>query len=93
MKTKTKGFVTYKKCAYGGPEFHFQVCDMSELGYATVIAHTIEFEIPDDFNPVATQVAQLEEEKRRCRAAFQARITQIERQIQSLLAIEHVEVA
>lgn len=86
MKATIKGFVTSNY-----DEYQFFTCEMKEYGYATVMPYSIEVEIPDAFDPAAAQVALLEAEKQKARAEFQARITEIDRQIQSLLAIEHVE--
>ena len=93
MKVIIKGFI---HCCndgwsdgYGyGFRFHFFSCDMGEHGYINVMPHEIEIEVPDDFDPRPQQVAALEAEKQKARAEFQKRVTEIDRQIQSLLAIE-----
>lgn len=51
------------------------------------------FEAPEDFDPVSKQIDALKAEKAQAMADFQARVTEIDRQIQSLLAIEHTEVS
>lgn len=91
MKVTIKGFINYRKTLYGESEcdYYFQQCDMSEYGYVTVRPHEIEVEVPDDFDPRPQQIAALEAEKQKARAEFHARVTEIDRQIQSLLAIEH----
>lgn len=56
--------------------------------YVKVSDHQFTLEVPDDFDPRAGYVANLEREKERLSAEFQARVTEINAQIQSLLAIE-----
>ena len=90
MKVTIKGFISYKKDGWSkGNDYHFYKHDMSEHGYVTVMPHEIAVEVPDDFDPRPQQVAALEAEKQKARAEFHARVTEIDRQIQSLLAIEH----
>ena len=90
MKVTIKGFINYKKDDwFEWNDYHFNKYDMSEQGYVTVMPHEIEIEVPDDFDPRPQQVAALEAEKQKARAEFQKRVTEIDRQIQSLLAIEH----
>ena len=90
MKVTIKGFINYRNDGWReGYDYRFHQCDMSEHGYVTVMPHEIEVEVPDDFDPRQQQVAALEAEKQKARADFQRRVTEIDRQIQSLLAIEH----
>lgn len=86
MKTTIKGFI-----AHCEGEYRFFAAEMQEYGYTTVMPYSIEVEIPDAFDPTAAQVAMLEAAKQKARADFQARVTELDRQIQSLLAIEHKE--
>lgn len=93
MKIELKGYLFCR--LYGGKtEFELLPWDCRAWDEATrdsrvfVKEHTITVEVPDDFDPRPQQVAALEAEKQKARAAFQARITEIDRQIQSLLAIE-----
>ena len=55
--------------------------------YVKVSDHQFTLEVPDDFDPRAGYVANLEREKERLAAAFRARVTEIDAQIQSLLAL------
>ena len=59
------------------------------ITWTEVVHQTAYFDVPDDFDPRPQQVAALEAEKQKARAEFHARVTEIDRQIQSLLAIEH----
>ena len=90
MKVTIKGFINYKKDDWcEGGDYHFYKYDMSKHGYVAVMPHEIAVEVPDDFDPRPQQVSALEAEKQKARAEFHARVTEIDRQIQSLLAIEH----
>lgn len=83
-----------------GPEYSFHTSDTlggSEYwrDHALVGPHEIIAEIPDSFDPRQQLVKNLEAEKRRLKAEFGKRVTEIDRQIQTYLAIEvrHSEVA
>ena len=90
MKVTIKGFINYKKDDWcEGNDYHFNKYDMTQHGYINVMPHEIEIEVPDDFDPRPQQVAALEAEKQKARAEFQKRVTDIDKQIQSLLAIEY----
>ena len=95
MKIQVTGFVFWKTNYHGDGEFELLPWDCREWdaqsrnGRVFVKEHTTEIEVPDDFDPRPQQVAALEAEKQKARAEFQARVTEIDRQIQSLLAIEH----
>lgn len=51
-------------------------------------ANTIEVEVPDNFDPRAAQVEALKRQKQAVMADFQKRVTDIERQIAQLTALE-----
>lgn len=57
-------------------------------GYAYAGPVTITFEVPDNFDPRPDQIKALEAQREAMRAEFSRRCTEIERQINSLLAIE-----
>lgn len=93
MLIEMKGFVFCR--LYGGKtEFELLPWDCRTWdatiadGRVFVKEHLTTVEVPDDFDPRPAQVAALEAEKQKARADFQARITEIDRQIQSLMAIE-----
>jgi hypothetical protein len=52
--------------------------------------HSIEVEIPDDFDPRPQQIAALDEQIAKTRAEFTARINELQDQKSRLLAIEYV---
>ena len=93
MNIDMKGFV-FCRASGGKVEFELLPWDcrtwdaLSVDGRVFVKEHTTTVEVPDDFDPRPQQVAALEAEKQKARAEFQKRITEIDRQIQSLMAIE-----
>ena len=95
MKIELKGYL-FCRTSGGKPEFELLPWDCRTWdpanadGRVFIKEHTTTVEVPDDFDPRPQQVAALEAEKREARAKFQARITEIDRQIQSLMAIEGV---
>ena len=93
MLIELKGFV-FCRLICGKPEFELMPWDCrlwgetAQGGRIFVKEHLTTVEVPDDFDPRPQQVAALEAAKQKARAEFQARITEIDRQIQSLMAIE-----
>ena len=93
MKIELKGFV-FCRTSGGKVEFELMPWDCRTWdasladGRIFVKEHLTTVEVPDDFDPRPQQVAALEAAKQKARAEFQARVTEIDRQIQSLLAIE-----
>ena len=58
-------------------------------GYVLVGKQQIEFEVPDDFNPVPVQVAMLEAEKEKAMQEFNIRVARINEQISKLQALPY----
>lgn len=91
MKVQIKGFILFGRNEWENhlaPYFKFYFCDNSE-GFVLVKPHSFEVDVPDDFDPRPKMVEKLEGEKRRITAEFNARVTDLNAQIQSLLAIEN----
>jgi hypothetical protein len=90
MQVTIKGAVVFGKFDWdhGKPSFKFFDYDPSGKDHVKVADHTVTVEVPDDFDPRSLMVQSLEREKQNLTAAFQARITEINGKIQSLLAIE-----
>lgn len=92
MKQLMKGYVYYVE--YPG------ICDplltwsqsatmgQGDPDWTLVGPHNFEVECPDDFDPRPHQIAALREKERQVRADFAKSITDIQAQIQSLLALE-----
>lgn len=91
MKVTIKGVVHLYKSPYSAEAYQFHMYDMSDMGpeYVPVMPHEFEVEIPDDFDPRPQQIAALKAKKQEVLAEAQAKATDIEGQIQRLLAIEH----
>ena len=93
MNIDMKGFVF---CRASGGKVEFELLpwdcrlwgETAQDGRIFVKEHLTTVEVPDDFDPRPLRVQMLEKEKQEARAKFQERITEIDRQIQSLMAIE-----
>ena len=91
MKTKLNGFVLYRADAFSDEgKFTFFPFEMKDSGYVTVMPFAIDVDIPADFDPRGAQVKQLEAEKQKAMADFQALVTSIDRKISELTALEFV---
>ena len=91
MKTQIKGFILLRDKAWDeASKYTWASCEMSDCGYTTVMPHTVEVDIPDSFDPRGAQVKQLEAEKQKAMADFQALVTSIDRKISELTALEFV---
>ncbi len=93
MKQKITGFVYYVKWDWSDkPRLTWY--DTATLGqnnpeYVLVGPHDFEVECPDDFDPVPKQVAALVAKKTEVRAELTKQITDLDAQINKLLAIEN----
>lgn len=72
----------------GGKFLLFGSKDMAQYGYIYVSPAVVEVPVPANFDPRAAKLASLQEEERKTRADFTRRITEIQRQIGELLALE-----
>lgn len=91
MKQKFKMHVAYKK-SFGTEAFHLFQSDMSQYGYVPVCETEVEVDIPDDFDPLAGQVATLKQQRAKVHAEFQARVNEIDDALAKLLCLDFVEV-
>lgn len=90
MKLKIEGVIQYKKHTYSkGGYYAFHTADLSEYGYFTVQPHTIEVDMPDDFDPRPDLIKGLQAQQKKARADFEKLCTDIQRQISELQALEH----
>lgn len=78
----------------GNPEYTLCQADMSKygLGYVVVGPVVVEYETPDDFNPVAAEIAVLQERANELRRGYESSVAQINRRVSELTAIEYAEV-
>jgi hypothetical protein len=91
MASKTQRYDIEKMQYMDEMVFLFSHYDSSRYNKEEVMVceHSFDVEVPDGFDPRAGLVANLEREKKKITAEYQARITEINGQIQSLLAIEN----
>lgn len=98
MKTKTitiNGFIVFDQFrhslpgAYPEGPFVFRHYEPgAEEKDVLVKPHSITFDVPADFDPRPQMVKALEAQKEKARADFAALVTQLDRQINELQAIE-----
>lgn len=81
---RTDPYSVGREPSYGWTEHDFGT---DTANYRGVCAAPLEFDLPDDFDPRAGQIDALKKTKQNLQAEFSARCTEIERQIQNLLAI------
>lgn len=63
--------------------------DMSEYGYVTVCPHTLEFDMPEGWDPRAQQIEALKAQKEKLHREFSESVMRIDAQISRLQAIEY----
>lgn len=92
MKVSLPGFILLRTGhGTGDDDFFWCACDLSKGGsssYAFVVAHALEFETPETFDPRGLKVENLKAEKIKLMADFQNRVTAIEREISKLTCLE-----
>jgi hypothetical protein len=91
MQVTLKGFIHAEKEPWDEKaKYAVYPFDMSKTSRNTVLIgeQDIEVDIPDGFDIRPGLVENLEKEKQRITAEFQARVTELNGQIQSLLALE-----
>lgn len=67
--------------------------DMKDYGYVQVCPYTIEFEMPEGWDPRAQQIEALRAKKEELQREFSKAVLRIDEQINKLLAIEYTEAA
>lgn len=87
------GFICWNKQKWeGNPPYYFvgaslEVCKMMK---ATVVCpHSITFELPETFNPVALQIAEIEGKKEEATAKYHALMVRLNGELSNLLCIEN----
>ena len=90
MKVSIPGFIHL--ATYGSSpddNYGFTRVDIGDGGdYVTICKHTLEFEVPEGMDLRSLKLKSLQDEKIKLMAAFQNRVTQIERQISELTCLE-----
>lgn len=93
MKHTIEGYIKFEQYSWDDkPTYFFSMYENSESSdcciRATVMKHSFEVDIPENFDPTPGAIAQLKAEKENLRANFAARVAEIDARINSLLAIE-----
>jgi hypothetical protein len=98
MKVTTKAYIHAKQTERYDSDalkfvettvFELWPCDMSGHGERVLVGEQeVEVDVPEGFDMRSGLVKNLEAEKKRLMAEFQARVTAIDNQIQKYLAIE-----
>lgn len=97
MKRTIKGFITFRPAGryYAKPEIDFYTFDPRKFDsdhYKDLIVvreHSFEIEVPDNYDPREQMLANLRAAKEKARAEFAAKVTEYDRRINELLAIEN----
>ena len=96
MKAQINGYVTYEKSKYEAkPKIDFMTCKPTKKIWPDMVIvseHSIEVEVPDDFDPRPELIKGLKEQERKARADFEKLCTDIHRQISELEALTFDEV-
>lgn len=87
--TKTLYWISYEWRKE--PQFALSEAGMekSDPRWVVIREVNLEFDVPDDFDPVPSQIASLKRKKKEIQAETNVKVNNIEEQIQALLAIEH----
>ena len=91
MKIKLTASIHFVKYSWEDKgEFQIYSCKMSDAEHRTYVGdQEIEIEIPDNYDPRAQQIAALEQELKGIMADYQKSVTDINRRISELQAIEY----
>lgn len=93
MKIQQTMHIMYRRDYMGEAEYKLHAYDMSGVGsleYIRVGTHDVEFEVPDDFNPVQLEVEQLRRQKDKIREDSLKAMDAIEDKIAKLLCLTYV---
>jgi hypothetical protein len=92
MKVTVKGFLHWHKYEWAkDPSYQIWRSDMSDTSpdYVCLGEREFEVEVPDDFDPRPSQISALRAYKQKILAETQAKVDNIEEQIQRLLCLEY----
>ncbi|WP_186251690.1 hypothetical protein [Burkholderia gladioli] len=95
MKVTINGFIFARPARDGSLNFEFSEYDVTKYDNqaAKVREHSIDVDVPDDFDPRPGIVENLEREKTQILAEANLKVTDINRLIQTLLAIDNAPTA
>jgi hypothetical protein len=89
MKHTAKMYVQGKRDYTNKMEYHLHSGDMTDYGYVTVGTIEVEFEVPDDFNPVQAEIEMLKHAKAKVESEAMSKMRLIEDQIRNLQCLEY----
>jgi hypothetical protein len=75
------------------PSYVFNASDISGDLFVKVMDHMVEFEVPDDFDPVPAQLAMLDKLEQEARQKLAKQLMEIEDRRSKLLSIEYTPAA
>jgi hypothetical protein len=88
MKHTKTMIAQYRVDVMGVEQYSIFEFDMKGAGYSRICEVVVEFETPDDFNPVAAQVAALKEQEKELHRQFNEHIARIKADISKLECLE-----
>ena len=89
MKVQIKGWIVFGMYEWDtNARYNFFDYKPSGATHVPICEHTIEIDVPEDADPREQIATNLQNKKRALEAEFHKRVTEINQQIQSLLAIE-----
>jgi hypothetical protein len=90
MKIKTTVHIHYVKYSFETEgEYQVYSCKLGDAEHRVYVGEQeVELEVPDNFDPRPAQIAALMEEQTKAAAAYQKTVTNIQRRIAELQAIE-----
>ena len=89
MKHTAKMLVQGKRDYNNVMQYFLHSSDMTEYGYVTVGTMDVEFEVPDDFNPVQAEIEMLKTVKAKIESDAMVKTHHIEEQIRNLQCLEY----
>ena len=91
-KHTISGFIIYRTESYWSPEERISFTCFApgpkDDGRVVVSPHSFDVDVPDNFDPRPHMVASLRAAKEQARAEFAAKVTEYDRKINELLALE-----
>lgn len=90
MKVEKEMYVHWDRKYDGSDDWSLFCIDMSAYGHVCAGKQTIEFEVPDNYNPVRQQIEMLQKEQERVTNEFNDRVQQIKEEISKLQCLEMV---
>ena len=88
MKHTKEMFLHWSQTYDGKDEWRLFHCDMTSCGYVLADKQMIEFESPDDFNPVPIQIDMLNAEKAKALDKYNERVFELNEKISKLQCLE-----